>query len=134
VPLQNISRGFKDISLSFAQHPVTKDILALKNADAIKRSVQNLIRIRIGEVFFNNLIGTKIEDSLFELASQNFLDPIKSEIETVIQNNEPRVKLNDVIVESNSNSNELLITISYDIIGLQIPNQQITFVLESTRP
>ena len=79
MPVQRFSQGFKDISLSFKRHPVTNDILALKNEDAIKRSVQNLIRIQLGEVFFNELIGTRITGALFELANDDFVDPIKTD-------------------------------------------------------
>ena len=68
MPLNKISRGFRDISLSFQRHPITGDILPLKDADAIKKSVQNLVRTKIGEVFFSNDIGTRITGSLFELA------------------------------------------------------------------
>lgn len=133
MPLQNVSRGFKDISLSFARHPVTNDILPLKNADAIKRAVQNLVRIQVGEVFFNNLVGTRINEGLFELATQEFVDPIKTEIETVIKNYEPRVVLETVDVEPNPDSNELNVAISYTIVGLALPAQVITFILQPTR-
>ena len=70
MPAQTFSQGFKDISLSFKKHPVTDDLLVLKNEDAIKRSVQNLVRIQLGEVFFNRLLGTKITGSLFELETK----------------------------------------------------------------
>jgi len=133
VPLQKISRGFKDISLSMKRHPVTNDILPLKNEDAIKRSVQNLVRIQIGEVFFNNLIGTRISGALFELATTDFTDPIKTEIETVITNFEPRVSLKSVEVDADPDNNALDITISYGIVGLSTPTQTITFILEPTR-
>ena len=91
MPAQTFSRGFKDISLSLKRHPVTNDILVLKNEDAIKRAVQNLVRIQVGEIFFNRLIGTRIEGSLFELATSDFIDPIRTEIELTITNHEPRV-------------------------------------------
>ena len=67
MPAQTFSQGFKDISLSFKKHPVTDDILVLKNEDAIKRSVQNLVRIQTGEVFFNNLLGSRISLSLIHI-------------------------------------------------------------------
>ena len=133
MPAQTFSQGFKDISLSFKKHPVTDDILVLKNEDAIKRSVQNLVRIQLGEVFFNRLIGTKISGSLFELATSNFIDPIKSEISTTIENFEPRVKLTDVRFESTPDENAVDIQIDYDIIGMSAPSQSINFVLEPTR-
>jgi len=133
VPVQRFSQGFKDISLSFKRHPVTNDILALKNEDAIKRSVQNLIRIQLGEVFFNNLLGTRITGALFELANDDFVDPIVTEIETTITNNEPRVELTDVDVQSQPDNNSLDIRISYDLVGLSAPTQILQFVLEPTR-
>tara|TARA_B100001093_G_scaffold458388_1_gene470760 strand:- start:728 stop:1132 length:405 start_codon:yes stop_codon:yes gene_type:complete len=133
VPAQTFSQGFKDISLSFKRHPVTHDILSLKSEDAIKRSVQNLVRIQLGEVFFNRLLGTKITGSLFELATSNYVDPIKSEISTTIENFEPRVKLTDVRFESTPDQNAVDIQIDYDIVGMSAPSQSINFVLEPTR-
>ena len=133
MPLNKISRGFRDISLSFQRHPITGDILPLKDADAIKKSVQNLVRTKIGEVFFSNDIGTRITGSLFDLASDDLVDPIQSEIETVIENFEPRVNLKEVEVRPLSDINTLNIEISYDIVGLPLPTQVIDFVLEPTR-
>jgi len=133
VPLSKISRGFKDLSLSFKRHPVTNDLLPLKNEDAIKRAVQNLVRTKIGEVFFSNDIGTRITGALFELADSDFIDPIATEIETVIINFEPRVSLTDVKVAVRPNENALDIEISYNIVGLSLPTQTIDFILEPTR-
>ena len=133
MPLNKISRGFRDISLSFSRHPITNDILMLKDADAIKRAVQNLVRIKIGEVFFRNEIGTKLTGSLFELANDDLIDPLISEIETVIINFEPRVNLKNVGVSTIPDENSLNVEISYDIIGLPLPQQTIDFILEPTR-
>ena len=133
MPVQRTSQGFKDISLSFQRHPITNDILPLKNEDAIKRSVQNLVRINVGEVFFNDLIGTRITGALFELANDDFIDPIKMEIETVITNFEPRVLLEKVVVTSLPDSNVLDIFIQYEINGLAVPSQNLSFILEPTR-
>ena len=133
MPAQKFSQGFKDISLSFKKHPVTRDILALKNEDAIKRSVQNLVRIIRGEVFFNELLGTRISGSLFELANSDYIDPMKTEIETVIKNFEPRVKLTGVDFKSFPDQNAVDVTIKYDIIGLSAPTQSVNFILEPTR-
>ena len=133
MPAQTFSQGFKDISLSFKKHPVTDDILVLKNEDAIKRSVQNLVRIQVGEVFFNNLFGSRISGSLFELASDDYVDPIQKEIETSIKNFEPRVTLTDVKFLSTPDENSIDVTIFYDIIGLNSPNQSVNFILEPTR-
>ena len=133
MPLSKISRGFRDISLSFKRHPVTRDLLPLKNEDAIKRSVQNLVRTKIGEVFFSNDIGTRITGALFELSNSDFVDPITTEIKTVITNFEPRVALTDVKVDSTPDENALDIEISYNIVGLSLPMQTINFILEPTR-
>jgi len=133
VPVQRTSQGFKDISLSFKRHPITNDMLPLKNEDAIKRSVQNLVRIQIGEVFFNDLVGTRVEQALFELANDDYIDPIKNEIETVITNFEPRVLLKRVSVNSFPDQNAIDISIKYDIVGLSAPAQSLNFILEPTR-
>ncbi len=133
MPTQRFSQGFKDISLSFKRHPVTNDILTLKNEDAIKRSVQNLVRIIRGEVFFNELVGTRITGSLFELANSDYIDPMKTEIETVLKNFEPRVSLKDVKFKSTPDENALDVTIKYDIIGLSATTQSVNFILEPTR-
>ena len=133
MPAQRFSQGFKDISLSFKRHPVTNDILTLKNEDAIKRSVQNLVRIIRGEVFFNELLGTRLSGSLFELANSDYIDPMKTEIETVIKNFEPRVNLKDIDFKSFPDDNAIEVTIQYDIIGLSTPTQSVNFILEPTR-
>ena len=133
MPAQTFSQGFKDISLSFKKHPVTDDILVLNNEDAIKRSVQNLVRIQTGEVFFNNLLGSRISGSLFELASNDYVDPIQKEIETSIKNFEPRVILTDVKFISTPDENSIDVTIFYDIVGLNSPTQSVNFILEPSR-
>ena len=129
----SISRSFKDISLSFSRHPVTNDILILKNEDAIKKSVINLVRTRIGERFFNNLLGTSVDNSLFELNGPEVSTILDEEIKTVLSNFEPRIVVREVMVESMEDSNELNVKISYDIVGLPFPSQNIEFLLQPTR-
>lgn len=128
-----ISRAFKDISLSFTRNPVTNDVITINNEDAIKKSVMNLVRTRIGERFFNNLIGSSVEKSLFEQNFPEVPDSLKEEIEILLENFEPRIKLQSVLAESFEDSNEINIQISYDIIGLSAPTQNIEFILTSTR-
>ena len=129
----NISRAFKDISLSFSRHPVTNDVTVLKNEDAIKKSVVNLCRTRITERFFNNLLGTSIEDSLFETNLSDIAPFIEREITVLLSNYEPRIRFNSVIVESLVDSYELQIRIEYEITGLPFPTQNIEFLLQPTR-
>ena len=128
-----ISRAFKDISLSFSRHPVTNDVTVLKNEDAIKKSVINLCRTRINERFFNDLLGTSIEDSLFETNLNDIASFLEREIATLLENFEPRIRLSNVIVESLVDSYELQIRIEYEITGLPFPTQNIEFLLQPTR-
>ena len=128
-----ISRAFKDISLSFTKHPVTNDVTVLKNEDAIKKSVVNLCRTRINERFFNDLLGTSIEDSLFETNLDDIASFLEREITVLLKNFEPRIRLTSVIVESLVDSYELQIRIEYDITGLPFPSQNIEFLLQPTR-
>ena len=128
-----ISRAFKDISLSFNRHPVTNDVTVLKNEDAIKKSVVNLCRTRINERFFNDLLGTSIEDSLFETNLNDITSFIEREITVLLSNYEPRIRLTSVIVESLVDSYELQIRVEYEITGLPFPTQNIEFLLQPTR-
>jgi len=131
--MATISRRFQDISLSFVRNPVTNDILAIKNEDAIKKSILNLVQTRIGERFFNRLIGTKIENSLFETQSPEVAYTLQSEISNLLKNYEPRVKVDSVIASYPEESYDLNVRISYDIVGLPVPVQTIEFVLQPTR-
>jgi len=128
-----ISRKFKDISLSFARNPVSNDIMVLNNADAIKKSVVNLVRTRLGDRFFNSLIGTSVENSLFELQSATLSRRLETEIETLLKNFEPRISLSQVKASYPDESNDLNIVIQYNIIGLPIPPQTVDFLLQPTR-
>jgi len=128
-----ISRSFKDISLSFARHPVTNDVIALKNEDAIKKSVVNLVRTRLGERFFNDLSGTSVENSMFELQNSGISSFLQEEITSLLNNFEPRIKLRTVFIDEPADTNELNINISYDIVGLPFPTQNIEFILQPTR-
>ena len=127
-----ISRGFRDISLSFKRHPITNDVIPLKNEDAIKKSVINLIRTKIGERFFNNLLGTTIGDTLFDLNTFDN-DVLREEIIALLNNYEPRIKLTNVFVNADKDSNDLFVQIEYDITGLPLPRQNIEFLLQPSR-
>ncbi len=130
---QRQSRAFKDISLSFKRHPVTNDIIALTNENAIKRSVRNLVETINEERFFNPLIGSHVKESLFENVDNSLITTIKTQIETSIRNFEPRVNLTDVIVSHPEDTNELEVVISYDIIGQEASPQELSFILQPTR-
>jgi len=129
----SISRSFRDISLSFTRHPVTNDVTTLRNEDAIKKSVVNLVRTRTNERFFNELLGTSVGDTLFELNNDYQSDGLKEEIVTLLENFEPRIRLTDVYVDPELDSNNLLIRIEYDIVGLPLPIQNIEIILQPSR-
>tara|TARA_B100000674_G_scaffold390156_1_gene333990 strand:+ start:364 stop:780 length:417 start_codon:yes stop_codon:yes gene_type:complete len=127
------SPAFKDISLSFNRHPVTDDIATFTNENAIKRAVTNLVRTRVGERFFESLLGSSVEDSLFELADPDNAEVLEDDIRLLLENFEPRVDKVDVRVVYPLDTNELLVQIAYNIVGLTVPRQDIEFVLQSTR-
>ena len=128
-----ISRGFRDISLSFNRHPITNDVTVLKNEDAIKKSVVNLVRTRLDERFFNELLGTSVYNTLFELNDLYQGDDVREEIVTLLENFEPRIDLTNVYVQPGLDSNDFLIQIEYDITGLPLPTQNIEFILQPSR-
>mgnify|MGYP001320679323 CR=1 FL=1 len=127
------SRGFKDISLSFKPHPITKDMPVLMNERAIARSVRNLVETIPRERFFNALLGTNIRGSLFENYTQSTSIVIRDQITTTIENFEPRVGNVKTIVNGKPDLNAFEVTIFFDIVGLERPRQQFTFILEPTR-
>ena len=130
---EQVSRGFKDISFSFTRHPVTNDVTVLRNEDAIKKSVQNLVKTRINERFFNDLLGLSVEASLFEVVGSDISSSLTEEIRTLLENFEPRIKVLDIIVNDTQDYNGLYITIKYSIIGLPVPTQNIEFLLQPSR-
>ena len=127
------SRAFKDISLSFTPHPVTKDLPVLTNERAIVRSVRNLVETIPTERFFESLLGTDIRGSLFENYSRNTVMIIEDQIRSTVSNFEPRVANLGVEVSSQPDINSLEVTVIFDIVGLQVPTQSFTFILEPTR-
>ena len=131
--IERKSRAFKDISLSFSPHPVTKDLPVLLNERAIVRSVRNLVETIPTERFFNSLIGTDIRDSLFENFTPTTVTVIEDQVRESIRNFEPRVGEIDIEVEARPDDNELQVKVLFDIQGLQVPTQSFTFILEPTR-
>ena len=127
------SKAFKDISLTFVPHPVTKDLPVLINERAIIRSVRNLVETIPTERFFNSLIGTDIRGSLFENFSRNTAIIIEDQIRETVNNFEPRVDNVRVEIASSPDTNTLDVKVLFDIIGLEAPTQSFTFILEPTR-
>ena len=128
-----VSRSFKDISLSFEPHPITKDLPVLKNANAIRRSVRNLVQTIPGERFFNPILGSSVYDSLFDLMDFGTSNLIEQEIVTTLRNFEPRVNNVRVRVSTRPDQNNFDVTIFFDIVGAALPPQEFSFILEATR-
>ena len=127
------SRAFKDISLSFNPHPVTKDLPILSNERAIVRSVRNLVETIPTERFFNSLLGTDIRDSLFDNFTSVTVTIIEDQIRTTIRNFEPRVSNVGIEVDGFPDNNAINVKVLFDIVGLEIPQQSFNFILEPTR-
>ena len=127
------SKAFKDINLSFKRHPVTNDLVVIKNEDAIKQSVKNIIFTILGEKPFLPLFGSKLNSSLFELDTNFNETKISDEISSVLLNNEPRISNILVSVSNPSDTHELNVTIQYDIIGISAPSQAVDVVLFPAR-
>ena len=131
--IQRISRTFKDISLSFSPHPVTKDLPILKNENAIVRSVRNLVQTIPTERFFNSSLGSDVYDSLFGFVDYGTASQIEDQIVTVVTNFEPRVENVEVDVEPQDDNNTFSVIIRFDIVGQAFPPQEFSFLIEATR-
>ena len=130
---RRISRTFKDISLSFDPHPITKDLPVLKNEAAIRRSVRNIVQTIPTEKFFNPLFGSDVRGSLFEFVDFGTASVISDQIQISIENFEPRVDNLQVEVFPRPDQNEFEVTVVFDIIGQEFPTQEYSFLLEATR-
>ena len=133
MPLERISRGFKDVSMSFKVNPLNNDLVALKNVTAISRSVRNIVFTTPGEKFFQPSFGSRVSQMLFENMDEITSLSIRDEIENSIRRFEPRVDLKSVQVNPDFDGNQYDVVITYQIIGADISEQQLEFVLQPTR-
>ena len=133
MPQQRVKRKFKDISMSFESNPLNDDLVSLSDTSAIARSIRNIVFTQPGEKFFNPDFGSRISESLFENVDEVSALAIEDEIRSSIINFEPRVNLLDTVVVANPDDNEMNVTIEYEIVGIDIPPQQLEFVLLPTR-
>ena len=133
MPQQRVKRKFKDISMSFEKNPLNDDLISLSNTSAIARSIRNIVFTSPGEKFFNPDFGSRITESLFENVDDVSALAIEDEIRSSIINFEPRVNLLDTVVVANPDDNEMNVTIEYEIVVIDIPPQQLEFVLLPTR-
>jgi len=133
VPVQRLSKGFKDLSASFQTNPLSNDFIALKNESAIARSVRNLVLTIQGERPFQPVLGTGVNNLLFDNMDKLTASAIRSEIRTTIENYEPRVEINEILVDPDFEGNAFHVTLQYFIIGIDVPEQELTFALAPTR-
>jgi len=133
MPLERVSQGFKDISMTFQSNPLNSDLIALKNENAIARSIRNIVFTLPGEKFFDPDFGSNISQSLFENIDDISASIIVDEIRQSINNYEPRVRLINVEAFPDYDNNSFDVVIVYEVIGADIPPQQLEFVLQPTR-
>lgn len=133
MPVERVSQGFLDLSMTFQYNPINYDLIALKNETAIARSIRNLISTDREERLFNNELGSNIKNSLFEPIDGITASIIENKITELIQLNEPRVRLNFVSVNQNEQTYELNVTVNYYIVGIEASAQQLSFALQPAR-
>jgi len=133
MPLERVSKGFKDLSMSFQVSPLNYDLIAIKNETAIARSIRNLIFTLRGERFFNPNLGSGVSKLLFENMDEITASVLKDEIKNTIDVYEPRVNLISVDVSPDYDNNEFNTTITYNIVGINVLPQQLSFALQPTR-
>ena len=133
MPAERVSKGFKDISASFQINPMNDDLIPLMNTTAIARSIRNLVFTNRGDVPFNPILGSRVNELLFEPMDNITTIAIKEEIQDTITNFEPRVKLEEVQVTPDIDENQYDIIIKYIIIGIDVDVQQLSFALVPTR-
>ena len=133
MPIERVSQGFKDISMTFQSNPLNDDLIAIKNENAIARSLRNIVFTTPGEKFFNESFGSRITESLFDNIDEITASIITDEIRESINNYEPRVELESVKTFPNYENNGFDVIITYDVIGAEIPRQELQFVLQSSR-
>ncbi len=127
------SRAFKDINLSFKRHPVTNDVVTIRDEDAIKRSVRNIIFTILGEKPFEPDFGSLMNESLFDLTTNLSEIRISDEITSSLNNYEPRIDNVEVLVQVSPDTNEMNATVQYDITGIPGPTQTVDVLLFPAR-
>ena len=133
MPAERVSKGFKDISAIFEVNPLNDDLIVLKNANAIARSIRNLIFTNRGDKPFNPFLGSRVSEMLFDPMDPISSVSVRSEIERTINSFEPRVKLEKVTVTPDYDGNQYDVVLKYQIIGIDVDTQQLSFALELTR-
>ena len=133
MPAQRVSKSFKALSMSFKFNPLSGDLITLKNENAIARAVRNIVLTSPGEKFFDPDFGSSIGEILFENVDEITAVSIQDEIKSCLGNYEPRVELIDVFVDPNFDENQFDVTITYRIVGVDLPPSKLDFALLPSR-
>ena len=133
MPAQRVSKSFKDVSMSFKFNPLSGDLIALKNENAIARAVRNIVLTTPGEKFFDPDFGSSVSEILFENVDDITAVSIEDEIKSSLKNYEPRVELINVTVNPNFDANQFDVIITYRIVGIDIPPSELEFALLPSR-
>ena len=133
MPVQRASKGFKDLSMSFKFNPLSGDLIALKNENAIARSVRNIVLTTPGEKIFDPYFGSNVNALLFENVDEISAVAIRDEIENSLKNYEPRIVLEEILVDPDYDMNQFDVTITYRIVGIDVPPTQLEFALLPSR-
>lgn len=108
----NTARTVQDLDYIFGIHPISKDITKKNNVEAIKQSIKTLVLLNHYEKPFHPDIGCDIYKSMFEPFEEEFTDTMmRKHIHNVIDNYEPRAKLEKIDINVKEDSNSLGITI-----------------------
>lgn len=130
----NISKVdvYSDLDLFFTKHPILNDITPLRDIDAVKQAVVNLVLTNFYERPFHPEIGGNVSAKLFEPADRFTASEIRDEIKEVLKNYEPRVNGVNVAVYDQSDANAYTVTIAFNVIYLQAETE-VTFNLQRLR-
>ena len=133
MPAQRASKAFKDLSMSFKFNPLSGDLIALKNENAIARSVRNIVLTTPGEKIHDPYFGSNVNALLFENVDEISAVAIRDEIENSLKNYEPRIVLEEILVDPDYDMNQFDVTITYRIVGIDVPPTQLEFALLPSR-
>jgi phage baseplate assembly protein W len=123
------SRGYKDFNLSFKSNPVTGDFSTVKNDEAIKQAVRNIVLTGRGEKLFQPSFGSKVRKLLFENFDPFTVDSLGDEITVALLNNEPRIVVTEVYIDEDQyDLNALNVYLEYQIVGQPIV-KTLSFIL-----
>ena len=124
---------FKDLSVTFKKHPVTDDLVTVKDKAAIVQAITALLLTNKGERPLKPDLGCGIQQSLFEPLDYATGGLIRSQVVEVIKKYEPRIVLDNVEVIPDEQNNGYEVELFYTIVGRDDTPIAVEFFLERTR-